>query len=497
MAQRSESDTQLSVLHVLPLIASRAGGYVTFALQASAALQKHGVQPVIFATDLAHLPMARSPDRMSAADAPYGAGRLDVRLGKASWPRRLANSWQMWRELPSLVRTADLVHIHSLWLAPQLAGYLSCRWANVPYVVSPHGALDPYLRRKGRGRKWLIDKLWQRRMLTGAAALHVTTAEEQDLVADVAHGVPRFVAPVGVHVRDYRELPDPSAFRARHLDGHAGPVVLFLGRVTFKKALDVLLRGFARALPGHENALLVIVGPDDEGLSPSLRRLAEKLGIAGQVRFVPALYGDDKLAALAAARVWVLASHTENFGVSVLEAAAAGLPIIVSPQVNLATAMLAADAAVVAEVEPAAVGAAISELLDDGPRRARLGSAARAFASAYDWSEVSPALAADYRRVALGGAVRGRPAAGDLTACASRSSWFACCGLRATARRCAMAWRPRSNTKMSRSSTISAASSTLARTRVSSRSSLPRAFPGPRCGRSSRWPSRGRGWSAC
>lgn len=399
MQKRTPSEAQLSVLHVLPLIAPRAGADVTFALQASAALQEHGVHPVIFATDLAHLPMARSTERMSPRDAPYGADRLDVRLSHASPPRRLANSWQMWRELPSLVQMVDLVHIHSLWLAPQLAAYVSCRRANVPYVVSPHGALDPYLRLKGRGRKLLIDRLWQRRMLAGAAALHITTAEEQMLVADIAPTVPRFITPVGVHISDYAELPDPAPFRAEHLDGHTGPVVLFLGRITFKKALDILLRGFAGALTRHRDALLAIVGPDDETLTPSLRRLAVQLGISHRVRFVPALYGEDKRAALAAARVWVLASHTENFGVSVLEAAAAGLPIIVSPQVNLAAAMLAADAAVVVEVEPAAVGAAIAEVLDDGPRRARLGAAAQGFAAAYDWSAVSPGLAAEYRKV--------------------------------------------------------------------------------------------------
>ena len=305
----------------------------------------------------------------------------------------------MWRDLPGLVGTVDLVHIHSLWLAPQLAGYLSCRLANVPYVVSPHGALDPYLRHKGRRRKWLIDRLWQRRMLLGAAALHVTTAEERELVADVAPAVPRFVTPVGIHTDDYAALPDPSTFRDEHLGGHAGPVVLFLGRVTFKKALDVLLRGFARALPGHENTLLAIVGPDDEGLSPSLRRLAGELGITDHVRFVPALYGTEKLAALAAASVWILASHTENFGVSALEAAAGGLPIILSPHVNIAAAMLDAGAAVVAAVEPDAVGAAIVAMLDDGPRRARCGAAARAFAASYDWSRIAPALAEEYRQV--------------------------------------------------------------------------------------------------
>jgi len=396
--QRTPTAAQVSVLHVLPLIPPRAPGYVTFALQATEALQEHGIHPIIYAPDLARLPVASDPSPMSAADAPCGAGRLDVRLAHASRPRRFANSWQMWRELPALVATVDVVHIHSLWVAPQLAGYLCCRRANVPYVVSPHGALDPYRRLRG-GRRWVIDRLWQRQMLLRAAALHLTTSEEEELVADIAPAVPRFIAPVGVHTSDYAELPDPSTFRDEHFDGHAGPVVLFLGCMTCKKALDVLLRGFAHALPGHEDTLLAIVGSDDEGLSPSLRRLAGQLGIADRVRVIPELYGTEKLAALAAARVWILVSHTENVGVTALEAAAAGLPIILSPQVNIAGEMLAAGAAVVAEVNPDAVGAAIVEMLDDAPRRLRCATAARTFAASYDWSRISPGLADEYRRI--------------------------------------------------------------------------------------------------
>lgn len=372
---------------------------MTFALQASVNLRSHGIEPIIYATDLATLPMARSETRMTRELAPYGANRLDLRLGSISPPRRLANSWRMWLDLPLLTRRVDLVHIHSLWLIPQLVGYLSARFGGVPYVVSPHGALDPYLRGKGRVRKWVTDAAWQRGMLRRAAALHVTTEEERALIADVAPGVPRFVVPVGIDVSDYLKMPDRSAFRVRHLDGHDGAVLLFLGRVTFKKGLDVLIRGFAASRPERTDALLAIVGPDDEGLTPRLERLAGELGVASRVRFVGGLYGAEKLSALAASDAWILTSHTENFGVSVLEAAAAGLPIIVSPQVNLAAALTERDAAVVVELDAGAVGAAIGDLLSDQPRRSRLATAARGFAAGYDWSAVSPILARNYREV--------------------------------------------------------------------------------------------------
>ena len=236
-------------------------------------------------------------------------------------------------------------------------------------------------------------------MLDHAAALHVTTDQERDVIADIAPTVPRFVVPVGINMDEYDKQPHAPEFRRKHLNGHAGPMILFLGRVTFKKGLDVLLRGVASLKRDHDDAMLAIVGPDDENLTPSLQAEATRLGISARVRFVGGLYGDEKLAALSSATIWVLPSHTENFGVSVLEAAAVGLPILVSPHVNIGNALVAAGAAVLTEVDPEALAKAMSEMLTDNAYRAELGLSARAVASSYDWSAVSPRLAQEYRAI--------------------------------------------------------------------------------------------------
>lgn len=390
----------LRVLHVLPVAAARAGGYVSFALQASVAMQQHGVESIIYASDLSCLPTARDKSRLKPEDLPYDASTLEIRLTRVRAPRRLVNSWQMWRELPRAARHVDIVHIHSLWLIPQLIAFLSSRLGGVPYIVSPHGALDPYLRQRGRVRKRATEFLWQRRMLEGAAALHVTTSEEATLVADIAPHVRRIVVPVGINLDEYRELPDPRDFRRRYLDGHSGAVVLFLGRVTFKKGIDILIRAFAASDPEGSDALLAIVGPDDEDLTPSLRALSHHLGVTSRVRFIPGLFGEARLAALSAADLWVLTSHTENFGVSVLEAAAAGVPIIVSEQVNLAPALSADGAAVVVSLDHESIGAVMRSVLADPSRASQLKTSARAFAARYDWALVAPELASHYRRVA-------------------------------------------------------------------------------------------------
>jgi glycosyltransferase involved in cell wall biosynthesis len=114
------------------------------------------------------------------------------------------------------------------------------------------------------------------------------------------------------------------------------------------------------------------------------------------------LRGEDKLAALAAADVWALSSHSENFGIVVAEALAAGRPVVISPAVNIAPDIAEAGAGVVCELTAQAFAAEITALLLNDSRRAALGARAREFAGRWDWGTVGPQLAEMYASVARG-----------------------------------------------------------------------------------------------
>jgi glycosyltransferase involved in cell wall biosynthesis len=123
--------------------------------------------------------------------------------------------------------------------------------------------------------------------------------------------------------------------------------------------------------------LLVIAGDGDEQFVVDLRRLAERLGIADAVLWTGFLGGDDKLAAMAAATLFVLPSRSENFGIALAEAMAAGLPCVMSNQVGIAVDAKENDAALVGPCEVAPLAAAMRRLLDDAELQHRLGNNAR------------------------------------------------------------------------------------------------------------------------
>lgn len=391
----------MRVAQVVPMFSNRFGGPVTMVADAAEVLQQQGLDVTIFATDLGKAPWAKDWRAVLPEELPHNADVLDYELFPVEFPHRLLYSPKLAERLDEVVGDFDLVHIHSLWLHPQYAGQKAARKHGVPYVVSLHGALDPYLRRRGRARKAATSLLWQNAMLKHAEIIHVTTQAEQELTDDVASGVPRVIVPNGTWVD--RLAPagaDGARFRQQHLGGFDGPLILFLGRINFKKGLEVLIASMPRVLRDVPDAQLAIVGPDDENLLSELEAQVDALNLQDKITFTGALYGTDRTDAFDAADVWALSSHSENFGIAAIEAMSAGCATVISPAVNLADEVIAAEAGVVADLDPEKFGAAMSALLADPAERAKIAAAGERFARTFDWPVVAPQLIEMYERAA-------------------------------------------------------------------------------------------------
>jgi glycosyltransferase involved in cell wall biosynthesis len=302
--------------------------------------------------------------------------------------------------LAALVGPADVVHVHAVWEQIQ---HLACRAAwrtGVPYVVTPHGMLDPWNMGNGWLKKRLYLALWMRRNLSRAAALHFATEMERDAVARLGIAGPKtIVEPFGLDAEEFADLPARGTFRAARGLGDR-PVVAFLGRLDYGKGLELLIPAFAKAAPA--DAALVVIGPDSHsGYRSTVERMIEAHGLRERVVLTGMLSGREKLAALVDADLLAQPSFHENFGMAVLEGLACGCPVLISDQVYLHPRVTAAGVGGVTACTVEAVAAALGRWMnDEGMRRAAAGRA-RAFALAeFSWERVAADWVGHYRGLA-------------------------------------------------------------------------------------------------
>jgi glycosyltransferase involved in cell wall biosynthesis len=231
--------------------------------------------------------------------------------------RRLWRSPALLGALRGAARDADLLHSHGLWAMPNVYPGWVARAASVPLVISPRGTLSPWALNHSKWRKKAFWALAQGRVVAAAACLHATAESEYRELRGLGLRQPICVIPNGV---------DVAALEAG-AHAPAPPTILYVGRLHVKKGIDLLLRAWAIVAPSLPGWRLRIVGPDDGGYEAPLRRLAASLA-APRVTFEGAVYGADKQALYREASLHVLASHSENFGMTVAEALANGTPVI-------------------------------------------------------------------------------------------------------------------------------------------------------------------------
>ncbi|HVO69049.1 MAG TPA: glycosyltransferase, partial [Aggregatilineaceae bacterium] len=205
------------------------------------------------------------------------------------------------------------------------------------------------------------------------------------------------VVPNGVQLRDFAHLPPREPFRMWWKLGD-GLVVLFLGRLHARKGLQLLIPAFAEAIKVVPDARLVIAGPD-EGMLATLKALTNEFNLDGRVAFTGMLTGDEKLAALAAADLFVLPAVGEGFSMAVLEAMACGLPVLLTPGCNFPE-VVDAGAGMVVPREIGPLSEALGALLIDGERRVSMGRLARELVQQrFTWPQVVAQMVDVYRRV--------------------------------------------------------------------------------------------------
>jgi len=232
----------------------------------------------------------------------------------------------------------DRVIVNGIWQYLSFAAWRRYAGSSIPYYVFPHGMLDPWFKETfplKHLKKWLYWPWADYRVLRDAAAV-IFTSEEERLQARRSFWLYRArekVSPLGVEASPISQNAK-SEFLSRYPQLQNTRNFLFLGRLHPKKGCDILLDTFAR-LRSSDSISLVMAGPDQIGWESDLQRQVARLNLTNRVVFTGMLQGVMKQGALASADAFVLPSHQENFGISVVEALAGGVPVLISNRVNI------------------------------------------------------------------------------------------------------------------------------------------------------------------
>jgi glycosyltransferase involved in cell wall biosynthesis len=371
----------MKLLHVVAsyLPARRYGGTIVSVHGLCRALAARGHQVHVYTTSV-----DGDQDSPVVHGVPVDIDGVAVTYFRSESFRRLYYAPPLRRAIHDHVREFDVVHTHAIYLWPLWAAAREAHAAGVPHVLSPRGMLEKELiERKSALWKAALIGFVEKRHFESAAAVHVTSAREADEARAFGFDVRRFVEiPNGV---DFESGAGGAPSAAIREVIEAGPFILFLGRINWKKGLDRLIA----ALPGAPSVRLVLAGNDEENYRPTLEAAADRAGVRNRVLFVGAVAGANKSSLLQAASGLVLPSYSENFGNVVLEAMAAGKPVIVTPEVGIAGLVRDSGAGLVVDGSPDRLAAALSTLVTDRNHGAAMGERGRATAQRFGWDAIA------------------------------------------------------------------------------------------------------------
>lgn len=374
----------MRILHVIPGLADSSGPTQAVANLARAQ------------TRLGHEVQVAAIGGRGTDPSAQGFVGVDVHVFPSQVLRYWGYSPPLARWLGESVAAFDFVHVHSLWLYPNLATARACVRKSTPYWVRPAGSLEPWCMALHPIRKRLYLRFIERRLMDKSAAVHAVSEQEADHLRAFEFRAPVVCIPNGVSDAFLRGAPGRDAARRRFGLAGDAPVLLFLSRIHPKKGLDILHRAFELVLRNHPSAVLMIAGPMDHDYAQEVRAMFEPLVRTGSTCFPGELRGADKGAAFAAADAFVLPSHSENFGIVVAEAMATGIPVVTSR--NTPWQLLETEGAGFWEpLSPEAFASRMSWLLSHPDQARSMGDRGRSVArSRFSWDAIAGEVVAAY-----------------------------------------------------------------------------------------------------
>lgn len=365
----------MRIVQYLSRFRSRDGGVPRAVLDLSALLSGRGHEVVVLCGGAELVPESwprGSSDGFHGNAAPDAPADRTPRVVELSPWNALGRSTSADRSaIEDAVRWGDVVHLHVPWDRRHRIFAAAARRAGRRYLLTPHGMLDRWTLGHRPLRKRCFLALGGRRVLEEAAVIQCNSVSEAEQSRDCASRAQFAVAPLAVDLASCHSIPDlPDAA------AEAPPRLLALGRLDPIKGLEVVIAALRLLQSRGVTATLEVAGEGPPEYVADLRAAAgESLPL---VRFHGHVSGERKRALLGSVDLLVHPSFHENFGVALVEAMAAGRPVVTTTGVNIAPELVESGGAVaVVPGEPHAFAAAIEAMLADRAELRRRGAAAR------------------------------------------------------------------------------------------------------------------------
>ena len=223
----------------------------------------------------------------------------------------------------------QIIHYHNIWNYIPLVANAVANKLSIPIVVSPRGNLYPWNLKKGYLKKKLYMDIVQRNYFDSANCIHVTSKDELLAVQDLNFRAPVALVPNGVDLKEFEDMRSKKDHRANLGLSHECKYILYVGRIEEKKGLHILFEAFVDFVKTNTEWKIVVAGPIyDKGYYDRCKSFIENSGYGESINWMGMVSGSQRIDAYGSADLFVLPTQSENFGIVIAEALAAGLPVI-------------------------------------------------------------------------------------------------------------------------------------------------------------------------
>ena len=387
----------MKVLHIISSVSPVRGGPTQAVIEMLKALWNSGIESEIATTndngqDVLDVPLAK---RTIYNQVPvWFFPRFSPKIALV---REFAFSGAFTTWLWQNIQHYDLIHIHGVFTYPSTVAMAIARLKGIPYITILHGLLCKWSLQQSAHKKQIYLNLIERRNLNHSQVLHLNSLQEQQELSILNLKAPTLVLPYGI------SLP-PRISNARqglreHLKLPADePIILFLSRLHHKKGLDYLIPALGKLT--HHRFTFVLAGSGSPEYEAEIESLLETNNIRNRTHIAGFVQGEIKDLLIQGSDLFALTSHSENFGVAVLEALGAGLPVLLTPGVALASVVKEHKLGYITSLDVSAISSVIENYLSNPQAAKEMGTRARQLIfKKYSWDSIAQTLVKVYTAI--------------------------------------------------------------------------------------------------